>query len=173
MIGWRKVSGSDLARLSSPTRERDGVTILDIDHYAPFLLNAVSSAWQRQTSAIYRSRFELGIVDWRVIAMLNIEPDITANRVCEVIRLDKAAVSRSLKQLNERGLVDYEASATDPRKRRWRLTEAGHRTHADLLDVALRCEAQMLADIPPDELEMFLKTMRHMLRNLDRITLGD
>lgn len=160
-------------RQSNPTRDRDGFTILDIDNYAPFLLNAVSNAWQRQTSAIYRSRFDLGIVEWRIIAMLNIEPEITANRICEVIRLDKAAVSRSLKLLEERGLAGYEASATDPRKRRWWLTNAGQEAHAELLAVALKCEAQMLAGVPPEELEIFLKTMRRMLRNLDRTTLGD
>lgn len=159
-------------RLSKPTRDRAGFTILDIDHYAPFLLNAVANAWQRHTSAIYRNRFGLGIVDWRVIAMLNIEPEITANRVCEVIRLDKAAVSRSLKLLEDRGLVAYEASATDARKRRWWLTDTGQTAHADFLDVALKCEAQMLAGVPAEDLENFLKTMKHMLGNLDRMTPG-
>lgn len=151
----------------SPTRDRDGFTILDIDHYAPFLLNAVSNAWQRQTSAIYRREFDLGIVDWRVMAMLNIEPRITANRVCEVIRLDKAAVSRSLKLLAERGLTAFEAPATDPRKRRWWLSDEGQRVHAALMEIALDCEARMLADVPLEDLEVYLKTMRQMLRNLD------
>ena len=154
-------------RISSPTRDRDGHTVLDIDYYAPFLLNAVASAWQRQTSAVYRNKFDLGIVDWRIIAMLNIEPDITANRICEVIRLDKAAVSRPLKVLNERGISAYAASNSDPRKRRWWLTEEGLKIHADLLSLALGCEAELLADVPPDDLEIFLKSMRQMLRNLD------
>ncbi|WP_010139378.1 MarR family winged helix-turn-helix transcriptional regulator [Oceanicola sp. S124] len=155
-------------RISSPTRHRDGVRILDIDYYAPFLLSAVSSAWQRQTSAIYRSDFNLGIVDWRVIAMINIEPEITANRICEVIRLDKAAVSRSLKLLGERGLATFEATASDPRRRRWWLTEAGQKVHHDILAIALECEARMLEDIAPEEIEIHLKVMRAMLRNLDK-----
>lgn len=154
-------------RISDPTRDRDGVTILDIDHYAPFLLNAVASAWQRKTSAIYRRKFNLGIVDWRVMAMLNIEPNITANRVCEVIRLDKAAVSRSLKLLNERALADFEASASDPRKRRWKLTAKGLEAHGEFLAIALACEADMISGVDPVELETFLKVMRRMLGNLE------
>lgn len=155
-------------RISSPTRLRDGIRILDIDNYAPFLLNAVSSAWQRRTSAIYRGRFDLGIVDWRVMAMLNIEPEITANRVCEVIRLDKAAASRSLKLLHERGLAAYEALPTDPRKRRWRLTDTGQATHAEIMSIALGCEAQMIDAVPAADLEVFLRVMRQMLTNLER-----
>lgn len=35
----------------------------------------------------------------RVLAMLKVESNISANRICQVIGLDKAAVSRALKQL--------------------------------------------------------------------------
>lgn len=158
----------DLAdRISRPTKERDGITILDIDYYAPFLLSAVSNAWQRKSSAIYRKNFDLGVVDWRVMAMLNIEPMITANRVCEVIRLDKAAVSRSLRLLEEEGLASYKASRTDARKRRWWLTYKGQDVHRDLMQIALASEAEMLKNVAPDELEVFLKVMRQMLANLD------
>ncbi|PJE25623.1 Transcriptional regulator SlyA [Pseudooceanicola marinus] len=155
-------------RISSPTRDRDGVQVLDIDYYAPFLLSAVSSAWQRQTSAIYRRDFNLGIVDWRVIAMINIEPEITANRICEVIRLDKAAVSRSLKLLEARGLATFEASGSDPRRRKWWLTDAGQAVHRDILAIALECESRMLDGIDPEDVEIHLKVMRGMLTNLDR-----
>ncbi len=154
-------------RMSGPTKLRDGITILDIEKYTPFLLNAVSNAWQRTTSAIYRQTFNLGIVDWRVIAMLNIEPKITANRICAVLRLDKAAASRSLKLLHDEGLVRFEASPTDPRKRRWWLSEQGLEAHEKIMVIALDCEAEMLAGISPADLETFLKVMRRMLSNID------
>jgi DNA-binding MarR family transcriptional regulator len=154
-------------RISSPTRQRDGVTVLDIAQYSPFLLTAVGSAWQRKTSALYRERFGFGIGEWRVLSMLNIEPKITANRICTVIRLDKAAVSRSLKLLHDRGLVAYEASASDPRKRRWWLTGAGQEIHTEVLAIALGCEAEMLAGVAPEDLEVFLRVMSHMLANFE------
>ncbi|MBE1284921.1 MAG: MarR family transcriptional regulator [Rhodobacteraceae bacterium] len=157
----------DDERISPPTRLRDGVTVLDIKNYAPFLMNAVASAWQRKTSAIYRRDFDLGILEWRVLAMLNIEPDITANRICEVVRLDKGAVSRSLKLLHERGLLAFEAVASDPRRRKWSLTEQGQDLHAEILAIALECEAGMLEGIAPENLEVFLRVMRRMLTNLD------
>ncbi|HPQ94664.1 MAG: winged helix-turn-helix transcriptional regulator [Thiothrix sp.] len=156
-------------RLSSPVALRDGVTILNIEHYAPFLLNAVSNAWQRKTSSIYRDQFDLGITDWRVIAMLNIEPEITANRICEVIHLDKAAVSRSLRCLSEREFVTFEtASPTDPRKRRWRLSPRGLEVHDELMRHALACEQALVGDVDPHDLETFYAVMRQMLANLAR-----
>ncbi|WP_245752492.1 MarR family winged helix-turn-helix transcriptional regulator [Poseidonocella pacifica] len=154
-------------RIANPTLDRDGTLILDIDHYAPFLLNAVSSAWGRKTSAIYRRDFGLGLVDWRVMAMLNIEPGITASRICDVIRLDKAAVSRSLKQMLEKGLLHFEQPSNDPRKRLWRLSEAGQTSHEAVLGVALACERDLVDGISPSELDTFLRVMRQMLSNID------
>ncbi|WP_378943242.1 MarR family winged helix-turn-helix transcriptional regulator [Paracoccus sp. R86501] len=154
-------------RIAAPTRDRDGTRILDIDHYAPFLLNAVSNAWSRNTSAIYRRDFGLSLVDWRIIAMLNIEPGITASRICDVIRLDKAAVSRSLKHLSEKELLRTQQPSNDPRKRLWWLSEAGLKTHDTLLAVALSCEEGLLSGVAAGDLDIFLKVMRQMLHNID------
>ena len=158
---------SDEDRISPPTRQRDGVTILDIHNYAPFLLNAVSSAWQRKTSAIYRRDFGIGILEWRVVAMLNIEPGISANRICEVVRLDKGAVSRALKLLQDRGLVASDPVDSDARRRLWQLTAAGQDLHAQCLSVALDCEADLISGVAPENLEVFLRVMRRLLTNLD------
>ncbi|MGI3184936.1 MarR family winged helix-turn-helix transcriptional regulator [Nioella aestuarii] len=151
----------------SPVVTRNGNEILDIHRYAPFLLNAVNGAWQRKTSGIYRTRFDLGIVDWRVLSMLMIEPRITANRVCEVIRLDKAAVSRSLKALHSRGFLDFEALPSDERKRTWWLTEEGMSVHRQILAIALECEAEMVAGVDSEDLETFLRVMTRFLSNLE------
>lgn len=159
--------GIDALR-ARPVIRRDGAAILDIHRYAPFLLNAVNGAWQRKTSAVYRSRFELGIVDWRVLSMLMIEPRISANRVREAIRLDKAAVSRSLTLLESKGFLDFEASASDPRKRVWWLTEEGCAIHDEVLTIALGFEAEMVAGVSPEEMDVFLDVMSRFLSNLER-----
>ncbi|MFV0243593.1 MAG: MarR family winged helix-turn-helix transcriptional regulator [Qingshengfaniella sp.] len=158
--------GEGSERLSAPVTDRDGTAVVDIRNYTPFLINVVSNAWQRQTSAIYRERYGLGISDWRVMSMLNIEPGITANRVCEVVVMDKAAVSRALKTLYAHGCLRYRAPPTDPRKRQWWLSDKGLRIHDDILAIALNCEAEMLADVPPRDLEVCLRVLRRMRENL-------
>mgnify|MGYP001814653803 FL=1 len=148
------------------TTIRDGTEVIDIEHYAPFFLNAVGSAWQRMTSAIYRREFGFGVNEWRVMSMLNIEPEIMAARICEVLRLDKGAVSRSLQNLEQSGLVRYEASPTDIRKRWWTLSDEGRTVHGRVLRVALDCERQMMARVTQEDKAVFLKVMKQMLDNL-------
>lgn len=150
-----------------PTVERDGITVLDIHRYPPFMVLVVGSAWQKLSSSKYRESFDLGITDWRVLAFLNVEPGITANRICEVVRLDKAGVSRSLKMLEERGFLEYEAQANDPRKRTWRLSNAGQEIHGRIMTSALESLSQMVDGVSSDELETFNKVMHRFLDNLD------
>lgn len=156
-------TGMTTSRKASPTILRDGRRIVDIDHYVPFLLNVLSNAWGRKTSAIYRCEFGIGLVEWRVIAMLNIEEGIPASRVCDVIRLDKAAVSRSLKRLSDRGFV----RAGPGRKCLWWLSEAGLEAHDAILGVALSCEAGLVAGVSDADMDVLLRVMRQMLRNID------
>ncbi|MBV7407861.1 MarR family winged helix-turn-helix transcriptional regulator [Maritimibacter sp. DP1N21-5] len=148
------------------TKDREGETILDLETYVPFLLSVAAAAWTRTTSAEYRAHFGLGITDWRVISMLNIEPKITANRICQVIHMDKAAVSRALHTLSEAGIVAFDAPKQNPRNRTWWLTDKGRGLHADILGVALEHEAKMMAGVAGEDLDTFLSVLRRMHVNL-------
>lgn len=162
-----KIDHADTSGMPAPTRDRDGVEVIDVSSYAPFLLNAVSNAWGRKTSTIYRRDFDVGLSEWRVLSMLNIEPRITARRICDVLRQDKAAVSRSLKALLQKGLLRYEQTANDPRKRVWSLSPEGLKTHDALMTVALSCERELVSDIDSEDFSAFLRVMHQMLSNMD------
>ena len=77
--------------------------------------------------------------------MLAIEPKITANRFCEVIGFDKAAVSRGTKTLRKKGLITSEAVDGDQRLRVLELTRAGYKLHDQMIGVALERERQTFA----------------------------
>jgi len=163
------VPRKDQQRISAPTRERDGRAVIDIETYVPYFLASVNSALSRGASKRYLERFGIGIVEWRVIAMLAIEPRITASRICEVVAMDKGAASRSLTRLQDLGHVDFDAPARDPRKKIWWLNDKGYGLHDDLLTLALERERQLLSGVVPGDLEAFLRVMRILRRNVDAI----
>jgi len=156
-------------RISQSTRQVAGRDILDLDTYIPFFLVTVNSALSRGASTQYRKKFGVGIVDWRIIAMLAIEQGIMASRICEVIALDKAATSRALKHLAKMGLVRFVVSDRDPRKRRWWLSDAGEKLHDEIMISALERERMLIKNVAPDDLEAYLRVMRQMRSNLDSI----
>ena len=154
-------------RNSSPTRNRDGRKVVNPQTYIPYFFAAINNALSRGASRIYLSSFDIGIVEWRVISMLAIEPRIPAQRICEVISLDKAATSRALSRLQERSVVSFKAQDKDPRKKIWWLNSKGYKLHDRILAIALERERNLIDGVDPEELEVFLKVVRKMRENVD------
>jgi len=111
--------------------------------------------------------FGVGIVEWRVISMLAIEPRIPASRICDVVNLDKAGTSRALKRLLELEYLMYESSKTDPRRKVWWLNPMGYELHDKILSAALKREQELIEGVEPADLEIFLKVIRKMRKNVD------
>lgn len=160
------------ARLSSPVKTNSGRDVIDVESYIPYFLVAVNNSLSRGASQYYLENFKIGIVEWRVVSMLAIEPDIAASRICEVISLDKAATSRALKQLAAKGYLEFDVSGTDARRKIWRLNDRGYALHDKILNVALEREGQLIAGTDPKDLEAFLRVMRIMRDNVDHIAVS-
>lgn len=144
--------------------------VLDLDRYIPFLLTATANKLSKGATRVYRKKFNLGITDWRVLAMLAVEPDITAARICAVIGLDKAATSRTLITLKERGLVSSPtANHHDKRSVLLRLTEQGYDMHNAILRVALVREQKLLDTFDAEETEMLISLLRRVHRQVDEV----
>ena len=97
------------------------------------------------------------------MALLAVEPWIVAGRVCDVTGLDKGAVSRSLRDLAQRSLVDVETDEADQRRQLIALTRKGVPLHDRMVDIAVERERQLLAALSADEqaaLIDFLKRLR-------------
>lgn len=157
-------------RLSQPVRlTPEGRRVIDIDTYGPYFLTAVNTALSRSASAIYLRDFGIGVTEWRVLSWLATEPGIAAARICEVIVLDKAAVSRSVARLDQLGLLDVASSDSDPRRKKLALNAAGMALHDRILARALEREARLIEGVDPEDMEAWLRVMRILRRNVERL----
>jgi DNA-binding MarR family transcriptional regulator len=146
--------------------ERD---VLDLGGYVPYFLTAISNTWSRSSSRLYLERFGVGVTEWRVISQLAIEPDIAAQRICEVIGLDKGAVSRSVAALVAGGHVREHPDARDARRQVLALTQTGYALHDRLIALATTREKLLLADFSEEEqtqLRGFLRRLHARLPEL-------
>ncbi|MBK5002584.1 winged helix-turn-helix transcriptional regulator [Pseudomonas sp. S31] len=129
---------------------------LDLARYVPALLNFLSNKLSSGASQCYRKHFDIGVVEWRMLSMLAVEDGITANRICQVIGLDKAAVSRSLRALEEAGRVHMAADPADGRRQTVSLSESGRTLHGRVLKVALERERRLLSGLAPEEVDTLI-----------------
>ena len=104
------------ARRAGPTAPDDtriSAHALNLDNYVPAYLTYLVGKISNSASATYRPQFGIGITDWRIMALLATEPWISAGRICDVIGLDKAAVSRSVRGMKAAGIVDLQRGGDD------------------------------------------------------------
>ena len=129
---------------------------LDFARYVPASLLHVSNKLSNGANALYRRKFGVNVTEWRVLAILANEPDISAQRIREVVGFDKAVVSRVLKALDSRALVKIVGDVGDGRRHRIALSGKGRALYGKIVAVALEREKRLLSTFTPEEVETLI-----------------
>lgn len=140
---------------------------LDLDNYVPGLLLWVSNKVASSASQLYSARFGIGVTDWRVLAYFVVYPWSTASRACELMGLDKAAVSRSVNFLNESGWLQSRPSGL--RKVEYATTAEGKRLYARIYKYAIERQEALLTGFSDIERKTLIEYLHRLLDNLDAV----
>lgn len=132
---------------------------LNLARYVPALLTFLANKLATGASQCYRKHFGIGVVEWRMLSMLAVESDITANRICQAIGLDKSAVSRSLQTLEAAGQVRSQVDPKDARRYTVSLTASGKDLHDRVLKVALERERRLLSGLSAAEVDTLVELL--------------
>src|SRR3954467_2568828 len=119
--------------------------VLDLDRYVPALVTFIANKLSRSATVLYQKRFAVNITEWRILALLAIEPAISAVRICHVIGYDKGPVSRTLAAMEDSGLVTIRSDERDGRTHAISLTPKGKATHDQVIALALERERRLLS----------------------------
>jgi len=124
---------------------------LKLEDFLPYRLSILSNTVSQAIADDYQQRHDLGVTEWRVMAVLARFPGLSAREVAERTAMDKVAVSRALARLVEAGRVDRSVHAQDKRRSVLRLSSAGWRIHDDVAPLARARERELLARLDTDE----------------------
>ena len=144
---------------------------LEFDRNPTVLLVFAANRFTRSAARFYQDEFGIGAMDWRMLVMLTKERDIPVARASKVIGIDKAAVSRSLGRLAEKGLAQFATPQGDSRRKTWSLTGKGVDLHAVILKEALNRQEKLLQGFSKEEVLLFngfLKRLQDNIIELDQ-----
>lgn len=135
--------------------------------FLPYQLSIASNAVSDLIAERYRKRFALKIPEWRVMAILGDQGAkggagsgaMTQRALTAATLMDKVAVNRAVKVLEERGLVARVPNPVDGRSHLLELTGEGRAIHAEVMPLALATERDLLAGFAPEQQQ----TLRDML----------
>lgn len=123
--------------------------------FLPYLLSITSNAVSDRIAAEYSSRFGLKIPEWRVMAVLGDSGAHTQRELVGATRMDKVAVNRACKVLEDRALIARSPNARDGRSHHLELTATGREVHGAIMPIALTMEQHLFAALSAAERKTF------------------
>ena len=138
----------------TPDTTPAGHARLELDRFLPYRLSVLSNRVSQTIATAYGERFGIGITEWRVIAVLGLQPGLSANQVAERTAMDKVAVSRAVAKLLERDLLQRDTHGDDRRRSVLVLSEAGYRVYDEVVPLAQGFERDLLSVLDEEERAM-------------------
>jgi len=130
--------------------------------FLPYQLSVTSNAVSGRISQEYRTRFGLKVPEWRVMAVLGDMGEMTQRELTAFTLMDKVAVNRACKELEERGLASRTPNSKDGRSHLLELTDEGHRMHGEIMPLALEMERRLFANFSKEEIGTFRSLLRRV-----------
>lgn len=146
------------ARKPAPVQGSDA----EVNRYLAAYIMGVANRLANGASNHYRSRFNLGMSEWRAIMAIGTSSHRIVREVAEMADLDYAAASKSLKLLQQRGLVAIEQTQRRGRAAIASLTPEGLALYRQLRSSAQRRQRRLMSCFTPEEIETLWSLLRRV-----------
>lgn len=123
------------------------MTQLRLENFFPYRSVSLAERISTALSKIYVSRYGIAVGEWRVMATLGEFEQMQARDIGCHAKMDKVRVSRAVKQLREKGLLETRVLEDDHRGSLLRLSEAGKQLYQRIVPEALAWERELLAPL--------------------------
>lgn len=132
--------------------------------FLPYQMAITSNAVSGLIAGEYRSEFGLKIPEWRIMAVLGDAGPLTQRDLVRATLMDKVAVNRACKVLEDRGFLQRSPNAHDGRSHHLELTTAGRDLHAGIWPQAVDMYRKIFSSITAREQEKLRSILEKLLR---------
>ena len=140
---------------------------LELEQFLPYRLSVLSNRVSGAIARVYSERFDLGVTEWRVMAVLGRYPGLSASEVAQRTAMDKVAVSRAVASLLDGGRLERETHGDDRRRSVLRLSAPGQAIYREVAPMAIEFEQRLLAGMDAAERALLFR----LLDRLDELEL--
>jgi DNA-binding MarR family transcriptional regulator len=147
--------------------KRNAKIALHLESYVPGLLSWLSNKLAGGASQAYRARFDIGIVEWRVLAYLAVYDAGTGAQMSQLMGIDKAAISRSAAALQNRRMISSQQGLG--RNLEFKLTQKGRKVHDRVMPLAIAREKVLLKGLTGKDVDALIGYLHVLLNNLPAV----
>ena len=139
---------------------------IDFERGIPFLVSVLGNKLSALASHNVREDLGIGLMEWRILALLAVESEATPARIGQVSGVDKSVVSRAATSLEQRGLVTVTPDPAANRQTRLAMTPQGIEMHERGVAVSYDRNEQLLEGFTPAEREQLTELLRRAIANV-------
>ncbi len=125
--------------------------MLVLEKFLPYRLSYLTNIISHQLARLYTTQFDITPHEWKILAILNRYPNISAAHAGEKTAMDKVAVSRAVKGLSEKNLLHKIFSPEDKRRSMLNLTDEGTKLFHKIAPLVTDYENGLLAILTKQE----------------------
>ena len=142
--------------------DKQNSTKIKLADFLPYRLSVLSNHISRAIESSYKSRFELSMPEWRVMAIVADEQGLSAGEVAAKAEMDKVAVSRAVTKLIQAKRLKRQFSKSDKRKSALFLSKEGLKVYEQIVPIAKSYEAAFLGKLSADDQAKLGQLLRRM-----------
>ena len=154
--------------MKNPGSGQDGPVgsfLFELDEFLPYRLSLLTNTVSAGIARSYRDQHQISVIEWRIMAVLGRYPGLTAKEIGERTAMDKVAISRAVKNLVERGLLERVTDPEDRRRMHLQLSpDHGQTLLKEIIPLAQAYEEKLLAALTPKEQD----SLSHLLLKLQK-----
>ena len=140
----------------------DDATIEDFLTYRIRVLYLLSG---RKTTRYLAGRFDLTLVEWWLLSQLAIHSPATVSDMVDLTKHDKAQVSRSLRQLHNRGYAERQKHPDDARSVFYKITRLGMEVYKEILPNRVAVQRDILKVLDRNERQVVEKALDKLIKH--------
>ncbi len=125
-------------------------TKFELSAFLPYRLSVAAGRISRNYAIRYEKAFGLSVAEWRVLAHLSQEDEVSIRDIHARIDMDKSKASRAASRLEDAGLVVKILNPSDRRLVCLSLTPKGRETMEALIPIAESFQAELFEALSED-----------------------
>lgn len=139
----------------------------NLDGFLPYHLHTVSAQIMQLTTRRYAQKLGITVAEGRVLTAVHSFGPLSTRNIADRTRMDKAKITRAVKQLIARGWLDRRINPDDNRLIILTLTPAGLAMHALIVPIIRVVEDDMVAAVGESMREELMAALRKIEARLD------
>lgn len=142
---------------------------LDLENSIVVLLTMLANQISTSGSVTFQARHGLSSPEWKALAVIAAIPGSSGADIAQVLSIDKASISRTVKALSQRNLVEIARNTGKGNHQAITLSQHGRDLHTRALVTAVEREQCMVAVLTADERESMRRCLRAMMDRMPSV----